>query len=105
MINDDSGGVTVETCIVSQHRYEMFALISNVTGTAGARDNDDRTDIAQLTCDTPGQKGFMLSLACRPFRTGTEDNSVKGLVRTRNVDLVYSWMVTKVGAFGRSSVH
>src|SRR5260370_38973123 len=105
MINDDPGGVTVEAGIVGQHRYEMFALISNVTGTPGARYNDDRTDIAQLTCNAPGQQRFMLSLACRPFRAGTEDNSVKGLVRTRNVDLVYSWMITEVGAFDRSSVH
>src|SRR5207247_9754014 len=82
MINDDPGGVTVEASIVSQHRYEMFALISNVTGTPGARYNDDRTDIAQFTCNAPGQQRFVLSLSSRSLRTGTVDNTVKASVRT-----------------------
>src|ERR1051326_2453842 len=83
----------------------MFGLIGNVTVTPGARYNDDRADIAQLTCNAPGQQGFVLHLAYRPFRAGTEDNSVKGLVRACNVDLVYARVVTEVSALSCSSVH
>src|SRR5438270_6367620 len=101
MINDDPRGVTVEASVVSEHRYEVFGLIGYVTGTPGTRYNDDRTDIAQLACDALAQQGCMFRLADCAFRTGTEDNSVKGLVRTRDVDLVNSWMVTEVGTLRR----
>ena len=104
MLNDYARGITVEACIIGEHRHNVFSLVSEVACAPGAGYDDDRADVAQLTCNAPGQYWLALRFPPGALLARVEDNSLKGLVRAGDMNFLDAWMVAEVRSFRSSTV-
>src|SRR5256885_6824794 len=105
MLNDYSRGIAIEACIIGEHRRNMFSLVGKVACTPGAGYYDDWTDVAQLARNALVQYRLALRFPPGTLLSSSENNSIKGLVRTSDMDLLDARMVAEVCSFRRSSVH
>src|SRR5437016_4029440 len=60
MLNDDPGGIAVESRVVCEHRHEMFGLVCEVARAPGTWHHYDRADVAKLPRDMFGQQWLVL---------------------------------------------
>ena len=83
----------------------MFSLVGKVAYTPGAGYYDDRTNVAQLACNALVQYRLTLRFPPGTLFSSSENNSIKGLVRASDMDLLDARMIAEICAFRRSSVH
>src|SRR5258708_21304845 len=83
----------------------MLGLIGEVTRLPWSRYYNDRADISQLASNTLGHQGLVLLFAFCSLWAYAKNNRVKGLIRSRYMDLVNSWVIPEIGPLRRSSLH
>src|SRR4051812_7890060 len=105
MLDNDTCGVTVQTSIIYEHRDEMFRLIGYITCAPGTGDHNEWADIAQFCRDAFIQQWLTSCFTCCTCWSVAEDNGIKRLIRSCNVDLINSWMLAQITSFCCPSVY
>src|SRR5258708_19713608 len=82
----------------------MLGLIGEVTRLPWTRYYNDRADISQLASNTLGHQGLVLLFAFCSLWAYAKNNRVKGLIRSRYMDLFNSCVISSIGPLRPSSI-